>query len=258
MPVSAPDKERIQQVLAAEDSPLRDELFALVFDAVAGQPLSVLLADPQLPSMIFSAIDEANASATSEHVVLPAIARFQAHFAEAKDTVGDAVPEAQREQLAKLIASGKGPRLRWMAGAIDGADVRELVAPVVTQVLMSFTSKLPVPGVAGQGGSGGSGGRGIGGLAGRLGKQMSKSAGQFAGVAGSVMGGLGAELERRAQGIARDFSQTAISEFRTAMAERLKSDEGRAIVRRIRDGAVEHAMQASIADVVEDLMRLPI
>lgn len=226
----------------------------MVFDAIGERPLKDVLGDPGLGQWVRTALRASNVDDAAQQLVLPALERVESLCAEADEQLADLMPEDQYEQLRKLLAAGEGPRFPWLRGAIDPADVRELVAPVVAQVLTSFTAKLPIPGAGGADSKAPS----LGGLASRFSKQMSRGAGQLAEVAGSVMGGLGAELERRAQGIAKDFSQTAISEFRTAMAERLKSDEGKAIVTRVRAGAVDHVLSAPVNEVVTDLMRLPV
>jgi hypothetical protein len=256
--MSQAQRNNIQALLSADDSPLRDELLGLVFDAVAAQPLSGLLADPGLVPLIYKALNRENAQRIATRHVLPGISRVDTAFRGTKHKIGDAVSEQGQRELRAIVASGKGPRLGWLKGAVDPNEVRLLVAPVVQQVLIQFTTKLPIPGLAGSGGGGSSGGGGIGGLVGMLGKQVQRSAGQLADVGKSVMSGLGSEFERRMQQMARDFSQTAIVEFRSALATRLQSEEGKQIVGRIRDRVVEHILAAKLDDASKDLMHLPV
>jgi hypothetical protein len=258
--MSQPQRTKIQALLSADASPLREELLGLVFDAVTAQPTSVLLADPGLVPLIYKALNRENAQRIATRHVLPGISRVDVGLQRSTAKIGDALsPQAQGE-LKAVVASGKGPRFLWLKGAVDPNDVRLLVAPVVQQVLLQFTTKLPIPGLAGSGGGqGGGGGSGaLGGLVGMLGKQVQKSAGQLADVGKSVMSNLGADFERRMQHMARDFTQTAIVEFRTAMTARLKSEEGKQIVARIRDRVVEHIVQARLGDASKDLMHLPV
>jgi|GEM_PF-5238677 len=79
-----------------------------------------------------------------------------------------------------------------------------------------------------------------------IGKQVQKSAGQLAEAGKSVM-----------NSVARDFSQTAITEFRTALGVRMKSDEGRKIVLRIRDRVVDRVIAGKLNDVIVDFRHLP-
>jgi hypothetical protein len=249
-------RERMQELLSIDPSPERAALLRLGFDALAGEPLSALLAQPGLSALIASALTEDNAQRVAERHVLKAAERTKARLASAPELVRDGMPEVAQERLFALVASGKGPRFAWLSGAIDPADLRQLLAPVVQQVLAQFVAKLPIPGL-GSSPPGAAGGGGLGGLVGMLGKQVQKSASQLADVGKSVMGGLSSELQNRLSALTRDFSQTAISEFRTAVTERLKSDEGREIVARIRDRAVKHVLAARLGDIVDDFMRIP-
>ena len=91
-----------------------------------------------------------------------------------------------------------------------------------------------------------------------LGKQVQKSAGQLADVGRSVMSGLGGEFERRMQAVARDFSQTATADFRAALVERMRSDEGKVIMERMRDRVVSHVLAARLGQVASDVALLPV
>ncbi len=138
-------------------------------------------------------------------------------------------PEAGTSSCGPSWRADRGLRFGWLKGAVDPDDIRQLVAPVIQQMLLRFASKLPIPGFSGgSGGGGGGGGSGLGGLVGMIGKQVQKSAGQLAEAGKSVM-----------NSVARDFSRTATTEFRAALAVRMKSDEGKKIVLRIRERVVD-------------------
>ena len=246
----ATQRERIQQLLTADPSPERAELLRLGFDALASEPLAPLFADPALAPLIAHALTFDNVHRDVERLLLPGIARVEAQLKTASERVRDAMPESAQARLMAVMASGKGPRFAWLEGAIDPADLRQLLAPVVQQVLAQFTAKLPIPGL------GGGGGAGLGGLVGKLGKQVSRSASQLADVGKSVLSGLGSELQSRLETLTRDFSQTAVAEVRTALAERLKSDEGREIVARIRDRVVQRVLDTQLTVIADELARL--
>ncbi len=249
---------KMQAILSAEESAMRLELTGMAFDALLAQPASVLLADAELLPSLLAALSADNTQRVMGQHVLPAALRMTSQLETAEQRLRDLLPEAARKELERIIASGKGPRFGWLKGALDPADLRELFAPVVQQVLVQFTSKLPIPGLGASGGQGAAAAAGaLGGLVGMLGKQVQKSASQFAEVGKSVMGGLGSELERRMQAFARDFSQTAMGEFRTAVADRIKSPEGQAILVRMRDRAVRHVFDAQLSDVAQDMSHLP-
>lgn len=246
--MSQAQRTKIQALLSAEASPLRDELLTLTFDAITAQPLSGLLSDPGLVPLIFKALTADNAERIAERHVLPIIARVDQAFAGKPERLKDGLTDEAEKQLRAIVASGQGPRLGWLKGAVDPDDIRQLVAPVVQQVLIQFASKLPIPGLAGAGGSGGGGGGGggLGGLVGMIGKQVQKSAGQLAEAGKSVM-----------NSVARDFSQTAITEFRTALGVRMKSDEGQKIILRIRERVVNRVIAGKLSDVIVDFRHLP-
>lgn len=250
-------KSRIQTLLGADDSPQRAELTWLAFEALVSQPVSLLLSDPELVNITLSALTRDNTARVSERHVLPATSRIAAELQAGEQRLRDLLPEAARAELVRIVESGRGPRLPWLKGALDPADLRELFAPVLQRVLVQFASKLPIPGLSGATGSGGAAAGALGGLVGMLGKQVQKSASQFADVGKSVIGGLGSELERRMQALARDFSHTAMGELRTAVEERLKSPEGQAILLRMRDRAIGHVLDAKLSDVSKDFMRTP-
>jgi hypothetical protein len=201
---------------------------------------------------IYSGLTEANAERIGKQHVLPALDRIAATLTGKPERLRDLLSDAADQQLIAIVARGQGPRFAWMKSAFDPDDVRQLIAPIIQQLLLQFTAKLPIPGVgggsAGSGGSGGAstGNRGIGGLVGRIGKQVQKSAGQLAEAGRSMMGG-----------VIKDFSQTATSEFRLALKDRLKSPEGQKIVERMRDRFLRHLLGAKADVVVQDFMHLP-
>src|SRR6478752_501126 len=127
--MSQAQRTKIQALLSAEASPLRDQLLTLTFDAITSQPLSGLLSDPGLVPLIFKALTAENAERIAERHVLPIIARVDGAFAGKPERLKDALTDAAEQQLRAIVASGKGPRLGWLKGAVDPDDIRLLVAP---------------------------------------------------------------------------------------------------------------------------------
>ena len=247
-------REKIQELLSLPVSPLRAELLRLGFDALAAEPLASLTTPPLLARTICEALTRANVERIATRHVVPGVARVTAALSPRPEALRAQLTPAALASLRKLLTHQPPPKLRWLQGAIDPEDFRQLLAPVVQQVLLQFTTKLPIFTPPGGGGAGG----GLGGLVGMLGKQVQKSAGQLADVGRSVMSGLGGEFEKRMQAVARDFSQAATGEFRSALIERLKSDEGRRIVARIRDRVAEQVLDARLGEVADDVGMLPI
>jgi hypothetical protein len=216
------------------------------FEALVAQPLSTVIGHEDLADLIVRGMARENVARITRRHVLPAVVRVQTRLASGDEKVRDLLPNDSESTLRALVASGKGPRFRWLKGAIDPTDLQELVAPIVQQVLTSFVAKLPIPRLSGGGGDGGSSpsSGGFGGLVGKIGKQVSKSASQLA-------GGLGL------QQVVRDFSRSAVVEVRVAIVDRLKSDEGREIMRRIRDRVLDAVLDAQTGEVVDDFLRVP-
>jgi hypothetical protein len=243
-PSSREQATRIQAQLGAAESPSRAELLGLGFDALVAQPVAALVDRSALCDAILRGLTQANASLIAERHVLPALERIAAHVEGKGERVRDLLSPAAAQRIAAIVQSGKGPRFGWLQGSVDPDDVRQLIAPIIQQMLLQFTQKLPIPGLASAGGGGGGGG--LGGLVGMIGKQVQRSAGQLADVGRTMMGGA-----------IRDFSQSATSEFRVALRERLKSPEGARIVERMRDRIVTHVFGAQLPEVTRDLMYLP-
>jgi hypothetical protein len=243
-------RPRIQALLTATTSPLRAELLAMGFDALAAQPLSVVIGDPGLAGLIAAGMARGNVERIARRHVLPAVTRVQQRLANADEKVGDLLSPDARDTLRALVASGRGPRFAWLRGAVDPRDLQKLITPIVQQVLTSFVTKLPVPGLSGSSQGAGSGGSspssppgGLGGLVGKIGKQVSKGASQLA-------GGLGL------QQFVRDFSTSATLEVRAAVVDRLKSAEGREIMRGIRDRVLDRVLGTPANVIVDDFLRV--
>ena len=244
---------KMQALLCAEDSPLRQDLLGLGFDALSALPVSVLFGEVNVVPLVLEALTTANAERVSERHVLPAVARVLYHFESRRESLSELLPETARQPLREIVARGEGPRFEWLDGAVEPADVRALFAPLVQQLLLQFAARLPLGGLAGQAAAH----SGLGGFVGRIGKQVQKGAGQLADVGKAVFSGIGGEVERRLQSVAHEFSETAAGEFRTALLARLQSPEGKVLSRKLRDGVLEHVLRSSADQVFADLGRLP-
>lgn len=250
--MSQSQREKMQALLGAPESALRSELVALAFAAITAQPLAAFVDREALVAGIYSGLTEANADRIGKQHVLPAFERIAGTLVGRPERLRDLLSDAADQQLGAIVAQGQGPRFGWMKNAFDPDDVRQLIAPIIQQLLLQFTAKLPIPGVGGGAtgggakGDGSGGNSGIGGLVGRIGKQVQKSAGQLAEAGRSMMGG-----------VIKDFSQTATSEFRVALKERLKSPEGQKIVERMQGRFLKHLLGARADVVVQDFMHLP-
>jgi hypothetical protein len=118
---------------------------------------------------------------------------------------------------------------------------------------LNFGTRLPLPGMGAASGAAAAVGRGMGGLAGRLTRSVQERAEKIADAGRTVMGGLGAEVEKRIQAAAREFSDGAAEIFRDALRDRLKSKEGRELMGQIVGQIIDHVMTTKLADVQKDM-----
>jgi hypothetical protein len=240
---------KIQTLLAASDSAHRSQLIALVFDGITARKVGDSIDRALLIEGIYQGLTAATADTIASRHVLPALDRIASSFDGKEERLRDLIGSEAERQISAIVQSGKGPRFAWLKNVVDPDDIRQLIAPVIQQLLFAFVNKLPIPGLGGGGGSSGGGDRkprGVGGLVGAIGKQVSRSMGDLADVGRSVMGN-----------VVRDFSQTATTEFRVALRDRMKTPEGQKIVERIRERVVVNVLKARADAVIKDFMHLP-
>ena len=168
--------------------------------------------------------------------------------------VGAILPDEGRKRLREIIAATPPPPARWARNAVDPALVRKLVAPALQDVLLAFARRLPLPGL-GEPGWPGSGL--VAGLGARVREEIEKRAGQVADAGRAVLDGLGIDLEGQMEAVARDFSQTAERDLREALARRIETPEGRALLGEIQGQVLDRLLGARFDELHEDAERLP-
>jgi hypothetical protein len=204
--------------------------------------------------IVLSAMSEASVQRIVEKHAQPGHHRHARAIVGSGVLVGSLVPEAARASMHAIAAKLRLPRARWAQKAFDPVLVRTLLAPVWTQVLMSFTTKLPIPGLAGVVNQG----TAPTGVTGLLARAAMQRAGNLVDRGKNVIGSLGIDVDKRLAEAARGFSDSAAQIFRTALQERLASDEGRALFARIASGALDHVLGTKIEDLQQDLDDLPV
>src|SRR6185369_14993060 len=123
--------------------------------------------------------------------------------------------------------------------------------------LLSFARKLPlVGGVTEAEGPARAAGK-LFGMARELAHNAGERAGKLADIGRGVLGNIGGEMEKRVATAAREFSQGAFDPLEAAFVARLRSDEGQAILARMRTHAIDGLLAARAADVAADLDTLP-
>jgi len=248
------DASRVLERLTRSDSPLREELVTLAVDHVLGLRLRDAVELERVRTIVLSALSEASVQRVVEQHVRPGYQRQAQAVVGSAVVVGALVPDAARAGMHAIAAKLRLPRARWAQKAFDPALVRALLAPVWTQVLMSFATRLPIPGLAGVVGQG----TASAGVTGLLARTAMQRAGKLVDRGKNVMGSLGLDVDKRLADAARGFSDSAAQIFRTALQERLASDEGRALVARIASGAIDHVLATKLEDLQADLDELPV
>lgn len=252
--------ERIVEALAREASRERDELVAALLDHLFAQKLRDLVDFERARSIATRSLTKSNLDRIFERHVIPGYARYIAAINASTETVGAFVPDSARDEIVAVIQKSKIPRGKWTDGAVDKALIRKLFAPVWMNLLLAFAKRLPLPGIGGGGeksGSSGGVGRGVSGIAGRITRTATKQAERLVDAGKSVMGGIGSEVERRLQGAAKEFSESAEEVFREALQDRLKSKEGREIVGQISRQVTDHVLVTKLSEIHADASRLP-
>jgi hypothetical protein len=253
--------ERMVKALSREESPERDELVADLVDHLFSQKLRDLVDLEEVRAITTRSLTKENLKRIFDRHVIPGYNRYIESVSSSSETVSAFVPDTARDEIVGVIQRSKLPKGKWTSGAVDRVLVRKLFAPVWTNLLLSFAKRLPLPGIGGGGGgtsSAGAVGRGVSGIAGRITRTATKQAERLVDAGKSVMGGLGTEVERRLQGAAKEFSDSAEEVFREALQDRLKSTEGREIVAQISRQVTDHVLVTKVAEIHADASRIPI
>jgi len=243
-------KVRIRARLTGDAPETRAALVGAAVEHALAQPIASYVDRDSLVALARAAATDANILLLASSHVRPAIDRQKTRSNRIGETVGDLLPHDSEARVLRVLDKTKLPDAAWAKGIVDGKLVNKLVAPVVQQTLMSFTKRLPIPGMGGGGGGlGGALRGGLGGLAGGAGKLLD--------VGKSVVGGLSAEFEKSMQSVAKDFAENAADEFRDAFAKRLASEEGAKIVREIVIRAHAKIRDVKAADLLAEIDALP-
>ena len=125
-------------------------------------PLRELASAADLAPIIHAALAHDNSARIADRHVLPGISRVTTLLRDAHERVRDTLSARAEQRLRAIVHGGRGPRFGWLKGAFAPEDVRDLLAPVIQQMLVQFAQRLPLSGLLG-----GPGGGAISGLVGR-------------------------------------------------------------------------------------------
>jgi hypothetical protein len=226
---------------------------ALAVDAGLDRPLREVLLPERVVALTILAVDETRIERALREIVHPAQDRQRAWLETQDQTLAAWLPGDAAALLEEIAAGTRTPRGTWAAKLVDRAHVRELLAPVLQETLLAFARKLPMASSVEEGRAG----KLLGGLARGIAQGAGERAAKLADLGRNALGSIGAEMEKRVVSAARDFSQGAVEPLRDAFAERLTSEEGRAILARMRAHAIGVLLEAKAAELVDDLDSAP-
>lgn len=254
--------DAIIATLTAEQSPARRRGAEIVVAFVLDQPIESLVDAHATRELVIDALTEQNLARVMDRHVKPGWGRYAAAVRETPDSVGSLVPESARARIRAAIERSRLPKAVWARGAVEPALIRQLLAPVFADVLVTFAKRIPIPGGAVGAATAATAssavGREVSGLAGRLGRTVQRRAEKLVDASRSVMGGVGAEMERRIQTTAKEFSEGAVGAWREALKERLTSREGRALLAQISQQVTDHVMMTDLRAIHEDVLKQPV
>lgn len=245
--------DKIVAALTGDDTSLPTEAATLVVDHVLGLPLRDFVDSGELSQLCLTAMGEHQLQRAVERHIGPTVARLRKAVAGPGQTVGDAVPPELHDNILDLMSNPLGPRVPWLAGALDPALLRTLLAPVFQDVLLGFAGRIPaaVSSAATDAATAGAGA-----LMGMLSPTARSGAGQLFNIGRSVVGGLGKDLEATVGPLAKDFSHSAVTAFQDSLRKRLRSTTGRELVSELQQGAFEHILAVELSVIDRDLDRL--
>lgn len=241
--------------LSGEENARRTAFIALAVDHTLAQPVRDFVHFEDIADVLTEALTDANAEKLIAEELHPMRQRVLEHFQATKETPRDLLPPRVPERVIAIVAKGNRPRAAWAKGAVDVAPIRGLLSPIVQDVLLSFSKKLPIPGLGGEAPAAQEKPSRSGGL---LGSALRKSAGSIADMGKAALGNISGELEKKIQATTRDFSNQALGEIRSAIAERLQSDEGQKVIRDIRVSLIERFLDTPVHVIMDDANRAPV
>lgn len=226
--------------------PSDDDVLALcdlIFDALCERPLGDLLDVDRSLAAIDAMAEPARTAHWIERLWSPMRERVVARLGASEITLGAWIPEARR---AKMLARAGGPAPipRSIVEEVVGSErVREAVRGMINDTLTGFIQKA-----SGALSDVGKGSAGSGGLRGAF--------GIGARVAGSMMAGLGEEVQSRLMDRVRDHLDGAVATVQTRIGERLRSEETAKALGKRRQQAVEKLLGTTEQRAVRDASKV--
>ncbi len=246
----------ILTILRAEVSPLRQSGVALVVDFVLARPLRDFVDREGLIQLLVDSLRSEGIVQTVRNRVAEAWSRHVRRSRGQRLPLGAAFEDDVRARLREVVTRTPPPPARWTRAAVDPVLVRKLIAPALQDVLLAFTRRLPLPGF-GTGETSWPGFATVAALGNRVRDEIERRAGQVADAGRAVLSGMGLDVEGQIEAATREFSQTAESGFREALAKRIATPEGRALLGEIQAQVLDRLLAARFDELHEDVESLP-
>lgn len=264
--MSAATVKRAVERLTADESIHRDKLAGMVVDSMLDSTLNDIVEMDRLIDSIVALVTPANVQRLIERHVEPGRERFASFTKETGDRPRDILAADMIPRIEAIVRTAKVPKGKWARDAVDPALIRQLVSPVIQETLVSFSRRLPLPGAGAPSGAGDHSSRssigstvsgGLGFLKNKVKAEVKSFAPGIVDAAKERIGEFNAEVERKFQTVASEFSHSAQSEIEAAFAARAKSDEGRALLSQIRLQVFHRFIDTTFHELDEDSARLP-
>lgn len=248
-------RDRLLEKLSADDSATRRALVRISIDHALDRRLDEILEPDAVVRVIVDVLTEPNAMLLMTKHLRPGWDRHLARVTASGELVGEAIPEDTKERILSIADHAGKPDGAWTHGIVDSHLLKQLLAPVLQETLLSFTKRLPIPGIGG--GGGGAAAAKVGALGGALFGGLAGQASKVLDVGKAVAGGIGAEMEKKMKDAAKDFANDAMDDLRGALRARLTSDEGKKILAELVSHGYDRVAKVKVADVMKDADVLP-
>jgi hypothetical protein len=246
----------ILATLRAEPSPLRRSGVTLVVDFLLARPLGDFVDREGLIRLLVDSLQSEGLVQMIRDRVPGVWSRHVRRSRDQRLPLGAAFADEVRARLREVITRTPPPPARWTRAAVDPVLVRKLIAPALQDVLLAFTRRLPFPDF----GTGETSWPGIGAVAAlgnRVREEIERRAGQVADAGRAVLSGIGLDVEGQIEAATREFSQTAERGFREALAKRIGTPEGRALLGEIQGQVLDRLLAARFDELHEGVESLP-
>lgn len=230
-----------------EDEDFLREGVSIVIDAGLRRPLHEYIDVSVLTDVVSKGLGEAFVTRIFEEHAIPSRERI---FAKLEGhSVGALLPDSAFPALEELAATMALPRFGWLEGAVEPKLIRTFFGPIWQEIF--FRAAPTAEDTATSSSESDTLSDSLVGL----GKGL---AGAFAKVGSSAMKGVQKAAGGTMDKAFSDFSEGATTKVRGAIVRRAQSEEGAAILEKIRRQLFAHIHQAELSAITADWERMPL